>query len=84
MTNDRSRPSEATRQRAPFTPETTLADVLRTDESLAAVLMRFHIGGCSMCGFEPTDSIAKVASDNGVPVVDLLGALNSGAATNPG
>jgi hypothetical protein len=38
--------------------------------------MRFHIGGCHHCGFEPQDTIRKVAEDNGVPTESLLTALN--------
>lgn len=52
-----------------------MAEVLAADESLRMVLMQFHIGGCSMCGFEPADSIRKVAEDNGVPPAELLNAL---------
>lgn len=60
---------------AALTLDSTMAEVLAADESLRMVLMRFHIGGCSMCGFEPNDSVRKVAEDNGVPPAELLGAL---------
>ncbi|MBI5852735.1 MAG: hypothetical protein HZB39_17120 [Planctomycetes bacterium] len=65
------------RKDGPFSTQTTMAEVLRRDASLRMVLMRFHIGGCSHCGFDQNDSIEQVATDNGVPVADLLGALNS-------
>lgn len=59
-----------------FSASTTMGEALRADPNLPVVLMRFHIGGCTLCGFEETDTIAKVAEDNGVPVDRLLAALN--------
>ncbi len=62
---------------ARFTPQSTMLEVLTADPSLGMVLMRdFHLGGCSHCGFDPHDSLAKVASDNGIPVERLLAAMN--------
>lgn len=71
--NDSTRPAAG---RPEITAETTMDDAIRSDPDLPMVLMRFHIGGCSMCGFEPTDTVAKVAEENGVPLTDLLDALN--------
>ena len=59
-----------------FSASTTMGEALRADPNLPVILMRFHIGGCTLCGFEETDTIAKVAEDNGVPVDRLLAALN--------
>ena len=59
-----------------FTPETRMEDAVRQDPNLSVILMRFHIGGCSLCGFEPDDTIARVAEDNGVPTEILLAAMN--------
>ena len=60
-----------------FTAETTMLEALTADPSLGMVLMRdFHLGGCSNCGFEPNESIANVAADNGIPTDRLLAALN--------
>lgn len=67
--------SEGTTGR-PFTPETTMADAMAADPNLPVTLMSFHIGGCTLCGFEPDDTIAKVAEDNGVPLERLLAAMN--------
>lgn len=64
---------------AVLTADTTMAEVMR-DQRAAAVLMRFHIGGCSMCGFAPTDRLAQVAEDHGVPVRELLAALRPAEA----
>ena len=62
---------------ARFAPDTTMSEAMARDPGLSAVLMRFHIGGCTMCGFEPEDTIAKVAEDNGVPTERLLAAMNA-------
>ena len=59
-----------------FTADTVMEDAMNADPNLPVVLMQFHIGGCSLCGFEPDDTIAKVAEDNGVPLDRLLAALN--------
>jgi hybrid cluster-associated redox disulfide protein len=72
MTEKRERTKPA------ITAETTMGEALRADPNLPAVLMRFHIGGCTMCGFEENDTVAQVAEDNGVPVERLLEALNGG------
>ena len=53
-----------------------MAEAMAADPNLPVVLMQFHIGGCSMCGFEDGDTIEQVAEDNGVPVDRLLEALN--------
>lgn len=67
-------PTRAARQR--FTAETRMGDVLAQDPNARLVLMQFHIGGCSHCGFEQNDTVMKVAADNGVPLDRLLSALN--------
>ncbi len=59
-----------------FDADTTMEEAIAADPNLPVVLMRFHIGGCSLCGFEPEDTIAKVAEDNGVPLQRLLDAMN--------
>ena len=68
---------DATKATKPFSPETKMADAMRADPNLPVVLMRFHIGGCSLCGFEEEDTIAEVAEENGVPLEDLLAAINA-------
>jgi hypothetical protein len=74
-----TQPNDTTARPA-ITAETTMEDAIRRDPNLPMILMRFHIGGCSMCGFEPRDTVARVAEENGVPLADLLRALNGGAA----
>ena len=61
-----------------ITADMTMSEALARDPNLPVLLMRFHIGGCSLCGFEPEDTVARVAEDNGVPTRILLEALNSG------
>lgn len=69
--------NEKTRNGMSFTPQTTMLEALTADPSLGMVLMRdFHLGGCSNCGFNPHDSIADVAMQNGIPTERLLAALN--------
>lgn len=70
---DDQQKSDATK----FTAETTMLEALTADPSLGMVLMRdFHLGGCTNCGFEPNESIANVAAENGIPTERLLAALN--------
>jgi hypothetical protein len=66
------------RAHRPFLPSTTMAEAVAADPNVTVVLMSFHIGGCSLCGFQPEDTIAQVAEDNGVPLERLLEALNAG------
>ncbi|MCA8966681.1 MAG: disulfide oxidoreductase [Planctomycetes bacterium] len=64
-----------------FTAQTTMLEALTADPSLGMVLMRdFHLGGCSHCGFDPHDTIANVAAQNGIPTERLLAALNRQAS----
>jgi hypothetical protein len=63
--------------KARFNAKTTMLEALQTDPSLGMVLMRdFHLGGCSHCGFNPSDTIEQVATQNGIPTDRLLSALN--------
>lgn len=61
----------------PFGPHTKMADAVRADPNIPVVLMRFHVGGCSLCGYEENDTIAEVAEENGIPLADLLAAMNA-------
>jgi len=46
-------------------PATTMADILETYPSAQrALFQRYHVGGCSSCGFQPTDSLAQVCKDH--------------------
>ncbi len=65
-----------------FTADTTMREAMERDPNLPVVMMGFHIGGCSLCGFEPDDTIHKVAEDNGVPLERLLEAMNRSGASS--
>ena len=39
-----------------LSPDMTMADAIAKNPNLPMILMRFHIGGCSLCGFEPEDT----------------------------
>ena len=67
---------DTSEDRNDFTPDTKMGDAMARDPNLPVILMKFHIGGCNMCGFENDDTISKVAEDNGVPMDRLLTAMN--------
>lgn len=49
------------------TPDMTMDAILGTIPSAQrALFQRYHIGGCSSCGYEPTDSLAKVCKDHNI------------------
>jgi len=37
-----------------------------------ALFQRYHIGGCSSCGFQPTDTLDSVAMNHGADVNELV------------
>jgi len=48
-----------------ITPDTTMEEILRTYPSAQrALFQRYHVGGCSSCGFQPTDTLAQVCKDH--------------------
>jgi hypothetical protein len=54
----------------------TMREVVARDPDAHAVLSRYHIGGCTVCGYEEDDTVARVAEDNGIPTARLVRALN--------
>lgn len=55
------------------TTERTLDPAMTMEEILAvapaaqrALFQRYHIGGCSSCGFQPTDTLAQVCKDHNI------------------
>jgi rhodanese-related sulfurtransferase len=43
-----------------------------------ALFRRYHIGGCSQCGFQPTETLAQVCERNGnLPVEEVLAHIRS-------
>src|SRR4030095_7207298 len=37
-----------------------------------ALFQRYHVGGCSSCGFQPTDTLASVAMNHGLDVNEVV------------
>ena len=58
-----------------LTAESTMQDVLRTYPAAQRALMRrYHIGGCSSCGFSPEEQLGDVLRRH--DVVDVAGVLD--------
>jgi len=55
-------------------PQSTMSKVLENfPGSQRALFRRYHIGGCSSCGFQPTETLAEVCARNGnLDVVEVL------------
>jgi rhodanese-related sulfurtransferase len=46
-------------------PDMTMNEVLeRAPSAQRALFQRYHVGGCSSCGFQPTDTLAQVCKDH--------------------
>ena len=37
-----------------------------------ALFQKYHVGGCSSCGFQPTDTLATVAMNHGLDVNEVV------------
>src|SRR5262245_16595857 len=37
-----------------------------------ALFQKYHVGGCSSCGFQPTDQLATVAMNHGLDVSEVV------------
>jgi rhodanese-related sulfurtransferase len=45
--------------------EMTMEEILdRIPSAQRALFQRYHVGGCSSCGFQPTDTLSKVCKDH--------------------
>jgi rhodanese-related sulfurtransferase len=52
-------------------PEMTMAEILeKFPGARRALFQRYHIGGCSSCGFQPTDTLRRVLANHNVSDVD--------------
>lgn len=40
--------------------------------SQRALFQTYHVGGCSSCGFQPTDTLASVAMNHGIDVNEVI------------
>lgn len=51
----------------PITPDMTMERILElAPAAQRALFQRYHIGGCSSCGFQPTDTLAQVCKDHNI------------------
>jgi len=51
----------------PITAEMTMEQILETAPAAQrALFQRYHVGGCSSCGFQPTDTLAQVCKDHNI------------------
>ncbi|MBI5432916.1 MAG: rhodanese-like domain-containing protein [Planctomycetes bacterium] len=50
-----------------ITPDMTMERILEiAPAAQRALFQRYHIGGCSSCGFQPTDTLAQVCKDHNI------------------
>jgi rhodanese-related sulfurtransferase len=49
-----------------------------------ALFQRYHIGGCSSCGYEPGDSLTSVARSHGVETDEIVQFIKESAQTEVG
>ena len=63
----------------PITPQSLMSDVLAAyPGAQRALFRRYHIGGCSSCGFQPTETLAGVCERNGnLDVAEVLTHIQS-------
>ena len=53
--------------------DSTMREVLEVfPGAQRALFRRYHIGGCSSCGFQPTETLAGVCGRNGVDAAEAL------------
>src|SRR5580692_6210135 len=60
-------------------PESPMSAVLENfPGAQRALFRRYHIGGCSSCGFQPTETLAQVCARNGgLDVTEVLTHIES-------
>jgi rhodanese-related sulfurtransferase len=63
-------------------PGSTMRDVLQAfPGAQRALFRRYHIGGCSSCGFQPAETLAEVCARNGhLDVAEVLAHIRSSHA----
>ncbi|MEZ5979316.1 MAG: rhodanese-like domain-containing protein [Planctomycetota bacterium] len=50
-----------------ISPDMTMAEILdRIPSAQRALFQRYHVGGCSSCAFQPTDTLAQVCKDHNI------------------
>jgi rhodanese-related sulfurtransferase len=60
-----------------ITPEMTMEQILqRAPAAQRALFQRYHVGGCSACGFQPSDTLAQVCKDHNIlDVNEVIGTI---------
>ena len=63
----------------PLTGDMTMSEVLRAyPGAQRALFARYHIGGCSSCGFQPAETLAAVCARNeNIPVAEAVGHIQA-------
>lgn len=57
-------------------PEMTMQEIMAiVPAAQRALFQRFHVGGCSSCGYEPTDTLEKVCKDHNL--LDINGVVQT-------
>lgn len=57
-----------------ITPDMTMEAIMAVAPSAQrALFQRYHVGGCSACGFQPTDTLGQVAKDHNL--LDIKGVI---------
>lgn len=66
---------------APITPDMTMAELMEAfPGARRALFAQYHIGGCSSCGFSPSETLAQVCKRNEeIPVEEAIGFLTASA-----
>ncbi len=50
-----------------ITPSMTMEQILQVAPAAQrALFQRYHVGGCSSCGFQPSDTLAQVCKDHNI------------------
>src|SRR6185436_7121529 len=50
-----------------ITPDMTMERILEVAPAAQrALFQRYHVGGCSSCGFQPTDTLAEVCKERNI------------------
>ena len=59
-------------------PQITMRELLQHyPGAQRALFRRYHIGGCSSCGFQPTETLEGLAQRNGLNVAEVLDHLKT-------
>ena len=57
----------STKTAPPIRPDMTMAEIQEHYPSARrALFQRYHVGGCSSCGFQPTDTLEQVCRDHNI------------------